>query len=102
MCYIYREGSGKFSPGTFSDFHISAVASQSAVDLSNQLHVVEQRVEAVEVGEADLMRRATPCNLGKKEEGYFNKQPNKKNKLQHSRASGCYCYENTHSVKHGG
>lgn len=102
MCYIYREGSGKFSPGTFSDFHISAVASQSAVDLSNQLHIVEQRVEAVEVGEADLMRRATPCNLGKKEEGYFNKQPNKKKKLQHNRASGCYCYENTHSVKHGG
>lgn len=34
---------------TFGDFQVSAVASQRAVDLSDQLHVVEQRVEAVEV-----------------------------------------------------
>jgi len=53
-------------PCTFGDLYISTVTSQGAVDLSNQLHVVEQRVEAVEVGEADLMRCAAPCNLGKK------------------------------------
>lgn len=51
--------------GTFGDFQVSAMASQRAVDLSDQLHVVEQRVEAVEVREADLVRRTAPCDLVK-------------------------------------
>lgn len=51
--------------GTFGDFHVSAVASQGAVDLSDQLHVVEKRIEAIEVREADLVRSAATSNLGK-------------------------------------
>ena len=50
---------------TFGDFHIPAVASQGAVDLSDQLHVVEKRIEAIEVREADLVRSAATSNLGK-------------------------------------
>lgn len=53
---------------TFSDLHISTVACQGSVDLSNQLHVVEQRVEAIKIGEADLMRCAASCNLSKERE----------------------------------
>lgn len=51
--------------GTFGDFHVSAVASHCAVDLSDQLHVVEKRIEAIEVREADLVRSAATSNLGK-------------------------------------
>lgn len=51
--------------GTFGDFHVSAVASQGAVDLSDQLHVVEKRIKAIEVREADLVRSAATSNLGK-------------------------------------
>lgn len=50
---------------TFGDFHVPAVASQGAVDLSDQLHVVEKRIEAIEVREADLVRSAATSNLGK-------------------------------------
>lgn len=53
---------------TFGDFYVSAVASQGAVDLSDQLHVVEQRVEAIEVGEADLMGCAATRGLGEIED----------------------------------
>lgn len=61
------------SSATFGNFNISAVARQGAVDLSDQLHVVEQWVEAVEVWEADLMRCAAPRNL-EEEEGWFKMQ----------------------------
>src|SRR4029434_4193277 len=37
---------------TFGNLHIPAVSGQSGVDLPDELHVVEQRVEAVEVGAA--------------------------------------------------
>lgn len=60
--------------GTFGDFDMSAVSSQGAVDLSYQLHVVEKRVEAVEVREADLVRRAATRNLDKDGDTYFNMQ----------------------------
>lgn len=63
-----------FLSPTFGDFHISAVASQGAVDLSDQLHVVEKRVEAVEVREADLVGCAATRNLGKDGDTYFNMQ----------------------------
>lgn len=43
------------------------MAGQRAVDLPDQLHVVEERVEAVEVGEADLVGRAAAGDLGEDE-----------------------------------
>lgn len=57
---------------TFGDFHIFAVASQSAEDLPDQLHVVEKRVESVEVGEADLVRCGATRNLNKGGDKHFN------------------------------
>lgn len=50
------------------------MAGQGAVDLPDQLHVVEKWVEAIEEWEADLMRCAATRNLGKDEDTYFNTQ----------------------------
>lgn len=68
---------------TFGDFHISAVASQGAVDLPDQLHVVEERVEAVEVWKADLVRRAATRHLGSDGDIYV------KHKHTHSKLNKC-------------
>lgn len=48
---------------TFGDQRVLARAGQCAVDLADQLHVVEEGVEGVEVGEADHVRGAAPCSL---------------------------------------
>ncbi len=71
--------------GTFGDFHISAVARQGAVDLSDQFHVVEKRVEAVEVRKADLVGCAATRNLGKDGDTYFNVQKNPPTHTLHSK-----------------
>lgn len=49
---------------TFSDKRILASSSESAVDFADQFHVVQERVEGIEVGEAHHVRGATPCCLG--------------------------------------
>lgn len=53
----------------FCDLPLVTSTSQGAGDLSDQLHVVEQRVEAANVGEAKLMRCAASRNLGEEDEG---------------------------------
>lgn len=40
-------------------------AGQGAVDLSDQLHVVEESVEGIKVGEAHHVGGATSCSLRK-------------------------------------
>lgn len=40
---------------TLGNFNVFPRAGQSAVDLANQLHIVEQGVKRVEVGEANLV-----------------------------------------------
>lgn len=50
---------------TFSNKSIFARPSQSAVDFTDQFHVVQERVEGIEVGEAYHVRgAATGCLRG--------------------------------------
>lgn len=47
---------------TFSHERVFAAAGERAVDFADEFHVVEERVEGVEVGEADHVRgAATGC-----------------------------------------
>lgn len=48
---------------TFGDQRVSVRAGHGAVNLANQLHVVEQGVEGVEVREAHHMGGAASCGL---------------------------------------
>lgn len=48
---------------TFSDERILARPSESAVDFTDQFHVVQERVESIEVGEAHHVRGAATCCL---------------------------------------
>lgn len=48
---------------TFGDESVLSRASQCAVDLTDQLHVVQEGVESVEVREADQVRSAATCSL---------------------------------------
>lgn len=82
----------RFCVGTFGDFQISAVASKSAVDLPDQLHVVEKGVESIEVWKADLVRCATTRNLSKHRKEQINtqnltKKNHKHNKLHEKKTS---------------
>lgn len=49
---------------TFSDKCILASSSESAVDFTDQFHVVQERVEGIKEGEAHHVRGAAPCCLG--------------------------------------
>lgn len=49
--------------GTFSHERVLPRASQCAVDLAYQLHVVQEGVEGIEVREADHVRGAAACSL---------------------------------------
>lgn len=51
--------------GTFGDEGVSVRARHRAVDLANQLHVVEESIEGIEVGEADHVGGAPSCSLWK-------------------------------------
>lgn len=48
---------------TFGDERVSVRAGEGAVNLAHQLHVVEEGVEGVEVGEADHVGGAASCSL---------------------------------------
>lgn len=48
---------------TLSHLDIFLVACQSAVDLSNEFHVVKERIKSIKIGEADLMGRGTSSSL---------------------------------------
>lgn len=48
---------------TLSDFHIFSISSQSTVDLSNELHVVKERIKSIKIGKADLMGSGTSSSL---------------------------------------
>ncbi len=48
---------------TFSDEHVLARPSESAVDFTDQFHVVQERVESIEVREAHHVRGAATCCL---------------------------------------
>lgn len=50
-------------PPTFGDQRVSVRAGHRAVNLADQLHVVEQGVEGVEVGEAHHVGGAAPGGL---------------------------------------
>lgn len=50
-------------PGTFGDERVSVRAGQGAVDLAHQLHVVEEGVEGIEVGEAHHVGGAASRSL---------------------------------------
>lgn len=58
---------------TFGDQCVPVGAGQSAIDLTDQLHVVEEGIEGVEVGEAHHVRRAASCclkNRGKQSQSF--------------------------------
>lgn len=48
---------------TFCDLHIFLVSGQGTVDLPNKLHVVQQGIKCIEVGEADLVSYGTSSSL---------------------------------------
>lgn len=48
---------------TFGDESVFARASEGAVDLADQLHVVEEGIEGIEVGEAHHVGGAASCSL---------------------------------------
>lgn len=48
---------------TFSDKCVPVSPSQGAVDLADNLHVVEESVEGIEVGEAHHVGGAPSCSL---------------------------------------
>lgn len=48
---------------TFGDQGVFVSASEGAVDLADQLHVVEESVEGIEVGEAHHVGDAASCSL---------------------------------------
>lgn len=48
---------------TLSHFDIFPVASQSAVDLSNEFHVVKERIKSIKIGETNLMGCGTSSSL---------------------------------------
>ena len=50
---------------TFGNERVSVRAGEGAVDLADQLHVVEEGVEGVEVGEAHHVGGAASCSLEK-------------------------------------
>lgn len=56
-------GSAPRLGATFGDQRVSARAGDGAVNLADQLHVVEQGVEGVEVGEAHHVGGAASCGL---------------------------------------
>lgn len=62
---------------TFSDLYVFSIAGQGTVDLPNQLHVVQQGIKAIKVGEADLVRYGTSSglqgNTGGKAEGIVSR-----------------------------
>lgn len=51
---------------TFSHLRVLPCACHCAVDLTDHLHVVQEGIEGIEVGEADHVSSAAPCSLGKK------------------------------------
>lgn len=55
--------SGFWTKQTFGDQCVLSCACQCAVDLADQLHVVQEGVESVEVREADQVRSAATCSL---------------------------------------
>lgn len=50
---------------TFGNKRVSRCADQGAVDLADQLHVVEEGVEGIEVGEAHHVGGTASCSLEK-------------------------------------
>lgn len=52
---------------TFSHQCVLPCAGHCAVDLSDQLHVVQKGIEGVKIGEADHVRGAATCSLVEKE-----------------------------------
>lgn len=50
---------------TFGNERVSVCAGEGAVNLTDQLHVVEEGVEGIEVGEAHQVGGAASCSLEK-------------------------------------
>lgn len=50
---------------TFGNKCVSVCAGEGAVNLADQLHVVEESVEGIEVREAHHVRGAASCSLEK-------------------------------------
>lgn len=48
---------------TLSHLYVFPAASQSAVDLSNEFHVVQERIKSIKIGETNLMGRGTSSSL---------------------------------------
>lgn len=48
---------------TFGNKCVSVGASEGAVNLAYKLHIVEERVEGIEVGEAHHVGGAASCSL---------------------------------------
>lgn len=75
---------------TFSDESILASSSESAVDFTDQFHVVQERVEGIEVGEAHHVRGATPCCLGEQHINLLQQSPSQqiKKRAAHLQTQG--------------
>lgn len=59
----HTRGSAPCLRATFGDQSVSVRAGDGAVNLADQLHVVEQGVEGVEVREAHHVGGAASCSL---------------------------------------
>lgn len=53
---------------TFGHQCVLPCASQSAVDLTDQLHVIKKGVKSIKIGETDHVGGAASCSLGEQKQ----------------------------------